>query len=311
MSLPRLLFCSLVLIGWSDRQACAKIGGWDTAPNTQYHIQTDEGPERFFRYQTISGQYRKEKRLQDGSVVGTYGWVDANGYLRLRDYIADDKGYRIVRTKMVRVGQEPSTTTTTTPRPPPIALSDYLKEKQSEDYRPSSVEIVPNGYPSSTISPVNTYIQPTTYRPYLYNLNSLDQKPYESQQQLVQQQVLAVQQQVQAAQQQQFQGNQQQQFQDVQQQQLQTARQQVQPPQQQEVPYDGVSFTQNGFRYYLPRHYHEEETAGDRRAGSFGYIDPFGIRRVIYYNTDPSSGFVHRKNNRYVGFNATPYDPRY
>lgn len=75
--------------------------------------------------------------------------------------------------------------------------------------------------------------------------------------------------------------------------------------------YDGVSVTKNGFRYYLPRQYHEEENSGsDRRAGSYGYIDPFGIRRVVYYNTSPDQGFVHRKNNRYVGFNATPYDPR-
>lgn len=75
--------------------------------------------------------------------------------------------------------------------------------------------------------------------------------------------------------------------------------------------YDGVSITDNGFRYYLPRQYHEEENVGaQRRDGSFGYIDPFGIRRVIYYNSGPGQGFVVRKNNRYVGFNATPYDPR-
>jgi hypothetical protein len=74
--------------------------------------------------------------------------------------------------------------------------------------------------------------------------------------------------------------------------------------------YDGVSATNNGFRYFLPRQYHEETNAGlGRRDGSFGYIDPFGIRRVVYYNAGPD-GFVHRKNNRYVGFNATPYDPR-
>lgn len=74
--------------------------------------------------------------------------------------------------------------------------------------------------------------------------------------------------------------------------------------------YDGVSVTKNGFRYYLPRHYQEEENFGqDEKAGSFGYIDPFGIRRVIYYNAG-GKGFVVRKNNRYVGFNATPYDPR-
>lgn len=75
--------------------------------------------------------------------------------------------------------------------------------------------------------------------------------------------------------------------------------------------YDGVAFRQNGFRYYLPKQYHEEETNGaDERTGSFGYVDPFGIRRVIYYNTAPGGGFEIRKNNRYVGHNATPYDPR-
>lgn len=78
------------------------------------------------------------------------------------------------------------------------------------------------------------------------------------------------------------------------------------------APYDGVSQTANGFQYYLPRHYHEEESdaAGKRRAGSFGYVDPFGIRRVVYYRATPEGGFQHRKNNRYVGFGATPYDPQ-
>lgn len=100
-------YCSCLMSAWLWLQvvvvgaASAKIGGWDTSPNTQYHIQTDEGPERYFKYQTLSGQYRKEKRLEDGTVVGTYGWVDQLGYLRLRDYIADSKGYRIVRTKKV------------------------------------------------------------------------------------------------------------------------------------------------------------------------------------------------------------------
>lgn len=67
---------------------------------------------------------------------------------------------------------------------------------------------------------------------------------------------------------------------------------------------------QNGFAYFLPRHYHEETYNSENRDGSFGYIDPFGIRRVVYYRTDPNSGFKIRKNNRYVGFNAKPYDTK-
>lgn len=75
------------------------------------------------------------------------------------------------------------------------------------------------------------------------------------------------------------------------------------------VPYDGVGVTTNGFRYFLPHQYHEEEQfADEKRAGSFGYVDPFGIRRVVYYNASPGRGFVHRNNNRYVGLGAAPYD---
>lgn len=72
--------------------------------------------------------------------------------------------------------------------------------------------------------------------------------------------------------------------------------------------YDGISSTNNGFRYFLPKMYHEEQDSGESKDGSFGYLDPFGIRRVVYYSAG-NNGFIHRKNNRYVGFNAPPYDP--
>ncbi|KAF6204913.1 hypothetical protein GE061_019078 [Apolygus lucorum] len=361
----------------SDHRVCsvcgtsAKIGGWDSVPNTQYHIQTDEGPERFFKYQTMSGQYRKEKRLQDGTVVGSYGWVDANGILRLRDYIADDKGYRIVRTKMVKVGvdapidnaisiakKSPANSAaeiaayqsnpapkpvsydqylgekqySTTPKPvsydqylsekrypttpapisydeylkqkngfastpKPISLSDYLKEQQLastiapvvvREFTPN-VEVNNNGYPSTTAAPSTTErptYESTTESTTVYSttpeyVRPVTFRPY-------------------------FNLNA-----------LSYAKKGYDDGGRYEasnsVPrYDGVSMTHDGFRYYLPRQYHEETSLpGDQRAGSFGYIDPFGIRRVIYYNTSPNSGFVHRKNNRYVGFQATPYDPRF
>jgi hypothetical protein len=57
-----------------------------------------------FRFQTDNGQFRKEKRLQDGTVIGTNAWIDATGYLRMNDYIADAKGYRILKTKNMHVG---------------------------------------------------------------------------------------------------------------------------------------------------------------------------------------------------------------
>jgi len=74
-------------------------------PSRQYLIQTDQGPERLFRYQTLTGQFRKEKRLEDGSVTGSYGWVDPNGVLRLYDYVSDNLGYRIEKTRLFKVGK--------------------------------------------------------------------------------------------------------------------------------------------------------------------------------------------------------------
>lgn len=86
----------------------SSVASYGTPGTGQYHIQTDEGPERFFRFQTDNGQFRKEKRLQDGTVIGTDAWIDAAGYLRQKDYIADQKGYRILNAKTVFVGHERS-----------------------------------------------------------------------------------------------------------------------------------------------------------------------------------------------------------
>nr|CAD7429960.1 unnamed protein product [Timema monikensis] len=318
-------------------------GGWNSAPNTQYHIQTDEGDERYFRYQTISGQYRKEKRLQDGTVVGSFGWVDPNGFLRLRDYVADNDGYRIVRTKMVFVGKDE-------PIGNAISKSKYVPSQGGTGFKPLSVpvpvvsstpapsiitstttsteQVTPTPYslPAVTTpapSPINSYSYPSpsvptndllyrpnaifppsnTYlNPYIYTANnpsyslSSDRRnydhnvPIDTYDSAYQNFGTPLSTQINQP----------------------TYSNSIQQQAQQFPLYDGIATTHNGFRYYLPRQYHEEENSGsDTRSGSFGYIDPFGIRRVTYYNTAPGTGFVHKKNNRYVGFNATPYDPRY
>lgn len=72
----------------------------------QYHIQTDEGKRRFFKYRTKSGSFRKETVLDDGTVVGSYGWVDANGILRIYDYIADDNGYRVTKDSSITLDEQ-------------------------------------------------------------------------------------------------------------------------------------------------------------------------------------------------------------
>ena len=49
------------MVGLTAEEIEAERSGWNVNPETQYHIQTDEGDERFFRFQTSNGQYRKEK----------------------------------------------------------------------------------------------------------------------------------------------------------------------------------------------------------------------------------------------------------
>ncbi|GAB0089963.1 uncharacterized protein DMENIID0001_045920 [Sergentomyia squamirostris] len=408
---------------------------WGTPGSGQYHIQTDEGPERFFRYQTDNGQYRKEKRLQDGTVIGTDAWIDSLGYLRHKDYIADDQGYRILKSATVYVGRDSSiqdalkiakktpgveakkvytpvyTTTSTTTISPPIQSNfisndypnpetvfirphgdpiDYLppvreihrpQSTPSQDYLPATTSKPIYGTPSTTLAPPVTdreisttpvaifpsRIRPTTdylppiavhpsttprpdyssslapigvfysstpapivppsndlsppdlgFQPFIPPIESSTPRPdyYGTTVKNIAPII----------------GNDLRPIYD-----RGSVRKYVGPLNYQyyhpklntnqldRVPnaigngydpqypqYDGVSLkTSEGFRYYLPRQYHEEENSGgDTRTGSFGYIDPFGIRRVVYYNTAPGRGFVHRKNNRYVGFNATPYDPR-
>ena len=45
----------------------------------------------------------------DGSVVGSFGWVDPNGIFRLTDYVSDAGGYRIEKERLFKVkrNQEP------------------------------------------------------------------------------------------------------------------------------------------------------------------------------------------------------------
>ena len=35
--------------------------------------------------------------------MGSYGWIDANGILRMYEYIADNKGYRVTKDRAFQV----------------------------------------------------------------------------------------------------------------------------------------------------------------------------------------------------------------
>ncbi|XP_001353661.4 uncharacterized protein [Drosophila pseudoobscura] len=449
------------------------IGASQSPSSSQYHIQTDEGPERYFRFQTDNGQFRKEKRLQDGTVIGTEAWIDAAGYLRQKDYIADKQGYRILKSKTIYVGQGrpiedaikstksapaqsgilvdggssgsgsgsrntfggyqrpaygyvSSTTSTTTQSPPrdlqldldPLVDSgvgklNYLPPEEAAKIQPQSqlgfdhypdelprargqllsgqhsplVHIQPNSEPvDNGLNAINVYdaeadrdfghgrfgsvISSTTPQPPLLSmlppLGSPHRRrlrprptaigivastpspiaagdsygfsapaPFAAPPSVAPPSVASG-------------------YNYAPSPTLSTSgyapsssnsgygyyspnsplevnsleaallpplpsrayRRRLRPVQSNHLDelsaagYDGVGVTRNGFRYVLPKQYHEEETsaADGKRAGSFGYVDPFGIRRVVYYNASPGRGFVHRNNNQYVGANGAPYD---
>ncbi|XP_046753109.1 uncharacterized protein LOC124416227 isoform X2 [Diprion similis] len=342
----------------------AQKSGWNLTPNTQYHIQTDEGPERYFRYQTLNGQYRKEKRLADGTVIGTEGWLDPLGYLRIKDYIADTEGYRILRSKMVYVGKErPIEDAVSISKKVPAQSGILAKPRRPANpfRQPELKELPGNGIEVNTVTPLHPGVHyqlpistpapvapPTLYSPYRKTaplqqledgysqpntnylptftpyqppyVNQYNQNPYTRYNQAasppstVFQPPLYDQRYPEVGQ-----G-----FRAYDSTQNETMRRdeivQASPPVEQrsqtaggEFPeYDGTHTVKDGFQYYLKTHYHEEQNQPSEaeKIGSFGYIDPFGIRRVVYYKADAEHGFIHKKNNRYVGFQATPYDPQ-
>ncbi|CAL7949216.1 unnamed protein product [Xylocopa violacea] len=311
LSCLNLLTASVLCLTPSEIEA--EKSGWNFDPNTQYHIQTDEGPERYFRFQTLNGQYRKEKRLADGTVIGTEGWLDPLGYLRLKDYIADNKGYRILRSKMVYVGIDRpiNDAVIEAKRVPPQTGILVKPTRPPNPFRQSEVnphplfgnDINSNYYVSSTAKPQiensspvsnsnNNYYHDANRATGSNNLNNYSplQNTYHN----------FLQRPNEAAGNERFKSN------------YQLSSPATSRSSPTEYPeYDGTYNVANGFQYYLKRQYHEEEEdPTGANIGSFGYIDPFGIRRVIYYKTDPQSGgFLHRKNNKYVGFESTPYDP--
>ncbi|XP_045621937.2 uncharacterized protein [Procambarus clarkii] len=135
------------------------VAGYSKTPK-QYHIQTDTGPDRYFRYQTYNGQYRKEKRLDDGTVIGTYGWVDATGLLRLYDYIADTKGYRIVRQKTMKVPKitEPPPETPVTQDPSVLHITQEPSISQLTDATKRPLVPAPTEVQAQSISPPITSV---------------------------------------------------------------------------------------------------------------------------------------------------------
>ncbi|KAL1419372.1 hypothetical protein MTO96_005446 [Rhipicephalus appendiculatus] len=91
--------------GIASTAARADLGGGLRAGHTgggkrtQYLVQA--GGSYKFGYDTGGQQqhFRQEERTSDGTVRGRYGFTDANGYLRVIEYVADETGYHVVHTK--------------------------------------------------------------------------------------------------------------------------------------------------------------------------------------------------------------------
>jgi len=144
---------------------------------TQFHIQTDTGDNRFFKYQTWNGSFRKEVTLKDGSIVGSYGWVDALGILRITEYISDDQGYRITNTQSIDVGkQTPGSSVAplaTTPVPP-------LAEEESTQAPPTKPPTKPASDPPEITNEIDDQL---SFMPILrpYENQVVPVRPYEKQ----------------------------------------------------------------------------------------------------------------------------------
>lgn len=70
-----------------------------------------------FGYDTGTGpsqSFREETRHSNGTVQGRYGFIDPLGTLRIVDYIADSKGFRILSSLKLTAGPSP----TVAPKPP-------------------------------------------------------------------------------------------------------------------------------------------------------------------------------------------------
>ncbi|KAK3859418.1 hypothetical protein Pcinc_034464 [Petrolisthes cinctipes] len=242
----------------------------------QYHIQTDKGPDRYFRFQTYNGQYRKEKRLDDGTVLGTYGWVDAVGVLRLYDYIADAQGYRIVRRRTMKVAiptpPPPTTTTTTTRAPPtrpPVGIQRVTFVQPSPATRPHTTSSAQVGGASTSQNRGTSSWGDRRRRP--------AKRP----------QLLRPHTQAQVAN-------------TVVREESETKVEAAAGIGPGDLPAEGT-FSIN---YDLGNQFHFEKILSDgTRVGKHGYVDPLGILRVSHY-TAGAAGHTQRQESRWVGSRA-------
>ncbi len=265
---------------------------------SQYHIQTDEGDQRFFKYQTTSGQFRKEDRLADGSVAGTYGWVDANGILRLYDYVADKSGYRVLSTRMIDMLKQNQVDERTESKKDNTILSNIVEDNVIQISKRPRVED-PLGSVKSTSPRLQRRLRAKNGNTFTVNVQPLFHLDQDDEQ---------------------------------------LSSDQASDEFNEEDPFSPgailkevqssvprlVSETRAGdgrrvvdgnrnrspfgrptVDYQNQKSFHYEEEGPDgSRVGQYGYIDPIGVRRVVNYSNGPNGELIKTKENDYVGTNT-------
>ncbi|KPJ09785.1 hypothetical protein RR48_13419 [Papilio machaon] len=110
---------------------------------THYYGKGDPGSYSFgydvSDPETDNIQYRKEERFPNGTVVGSYGYLDPFGRTRRYQYVADGDGYRVVSNTLmddkfhIFNGQKASTESSITWTRP------AKKKKKTQEVKPTNV----------------------------------------------------------------------------------------------------------------------------------------------------------------------------
>ncbi|XP_059052315.1 uncharacterized protein LOC131846916 [Achroia grisella] len=112
---------------WTPRQG--RLSSAISVPS-YYYTNIDGYPGTYsFGYDTYDAatgnmQFRTEERYPNGTVVGSYGYVDPRGRTQRYTYIADEKGYRLI-------SNSPKSTTR-----PPAKINDIPTEPSITWTRP-------------------------------------------------------------------------------------------------------------------------------------------------------------------------------
>merc|ERR1712038_79427 len=133
------------------------------APVANQHHAQDEWGQYQYGY-TNEDSTKLEQRLADGSVRGTYSYVDANGIVQRVDYISDALGFRVAATNLPQAAAAPVVEEVPAPIAPiaapptvtPVVVEEAPVEKVATEY------VLPNGlvHTPAVVQPV---AQPVSY----------------------------------------------------------------------------------------------------------------------------------------------------